>query len=1366
MKKILSLILCLTLVFSCAPAFSITAFAEEDYITVIDKKVYAGQYVDNSGAIHARAPGENYVYYAGNGEITLKNAVFSFGDSLVFKVQDKNLYITLIGENKVINDGGHPFLEIQNGVLNVSGEGSLSGIGIMGSSGFVLSGGTINFRDGLSSGNIIVSGGTLNLGGALESSGDMTVSGGNINITGASGSGMQATNGGNISITGGKVTTSASMYGLRSVGGAVSVTGGEVELTATGSLGPEKAIYGSPVTIGENMEIVAGSPDEKYVKIAPKAEPEPQEDYIKVLDQRVNAGQYVNSDGNIVNGKLEDNYIYYEGDGKITLKNATLPYSNREAIFSDGKDIDITLIGENEFTMDNSVRCLDIGSGELRISGEGSLNCNKGIIGGGVVISGGTLNLGGALDSVGDMTVSGGNINVTVTNTSGLKAMVENGIAGNIYITGGKVTASGGAYGLNSVGGEVSITGGEVEITETEKAIFGSPITIGENMEIVAGSPDEKYVKIAPKQEEMNSYSCAVLYEDGTLKITNNDFSGIPWENERLLIKKVIFDSSTNITAIPANAFSGCQNLEEITIPASVTAIGNRAFNGCKALTSITIPDSVETIGNYAFSECKALTSITIPNSVTSIGELAFNGCENLSSVVFEANSNLESIGNRAFIECKALTSITIPNSVTSIGDWAFFGCEKLSSVVFEANSNLESIGNSAFIECKALTSITIPNSVTSIGERAFTSCEKLSSVVFEENINLESIGNYVFDRCKVLTSITIPNSVTSIGEGAFSDCENLSSVDFEANSKLESIGNRAFNGCKALTSITIPDSVKTISSFAFGECKALTSITIPNSVTSIGDWAFNDCENLSSVVFEANSKLEYIGNSAFNGCEALASITIPNSVNTIGEAAFSGCTALRSVTIPDSVETIGDYAFNRCKALTSITIPDSVETIGSRAFNECEALTSVTIPDSINTIREATFNGCTALRSVTIPDSVTKIDLLAFNGCKALTSITIPNSVTSIGEGAFFGCEKLSSVVFEENSSLTSIGYQAFSGCTALTSITIPDYLLSIGELAFNQCTALTSVTIPASVTTIGGFAFNRCGALTEINYLGSIEEWDLIVIESYAIPNGVKINHTGSCVDNNNNHFCDLCIKELTHDFGTAWETDENGHWHECSCGAIKDKENHSGGIATCTKKAVCKVCAMEYGEVLPHDYSEDWETDENGHWHECSCGAIKDKENHSGGIATCTEKAVCEVCAMEYGEVDPDNHADYGKVTKKAVKETCTKDGYTGDIHCKGCDDLLERGTVTLAHGHDYGRWITTEEATENEGGKQVKICHICGNKTIRYTKPLSEDGIEIIYYYDKDEETNPNTGAPVFVPAIVGFIFAAAAIGKRR
>ncbi len=64
------------------------------------------------------------------------------------------------------------------------------------------------------------------------------------------------------------------------------------------------------------------------------------------------------------------------------------------------------------------------------------------------------------------------------------------------------------------------------------------------------------------------------------------------------------------------HAFSGCQSLAGIRLPAGVTHIGERAFYGCKGLTSIEIPVGITGISLDAFYYCESLTSITFSGTV------------------------------------------------------------------------------------------------------------------------------------------------------------------------------------------------------------------------------------------------------------------------------------------------------------------------------------------------------------------------------------------------------------------------------------------------------------------------------------------------------------------------------------------------------------------------------------------------------------------------------------------------------------------------------------------------------------------------------------------------------------------------------
>ena len=72
----------------------------------------------------------------------------------------------------------------------------------------------------------------------------------------------------------------------------------------------------------------------------------------------------------------------------------------------------------------------------------------------------------------------------------------------------------------------------------------------------------------------------------------------------------------------------------------------------------------------------------------------------------------------------------------------------------------------------------------------------------------------------------------------------------------------------------------------------------------------------------------------------------------------------------------------------------------------------------------------------------------------------------------------------------------------------------------------------------------------------------------------------------------------------------------------------------------------------------------------------------DGHTGGTATCTEKAVCEVCGKAYGEPDPKNHTDLKHVPAKAATEDA--EGNIEYWHCGGCNKYYsdKDGTKEIA------------------------------------------------------------------------------------
>ena len=175
--------------------------------------------------------------------------------------------------------------------------------------------------------------------------------------------------------------------------------------------------------------------------------------------------------------------------------------------------------------------------------------------------------------------------------------------------------------------------------------------------------------------------------------------------------------------------------------------------------------------------------------------------------------------------------------------------------------------------------------------------------------------------------------------------------------------------------------------------------------------------------------------------------------------------------------------------------------------------------------------------------------------------------------------------------------------------------------------------------------------------------------------------------------------------HLFNTVWKHDENTHWKECmvkGCGLKTDVTDHSGGQASCQKKAECEVCGQEYGELEAHNYGSEWKHDETSHWRECQtegCTAKTDVAKHSGGQATCQQKAECEVCNQEYGEFGAHNYGSEWKHDGTSHWRECQTEGCTEKtdvaVHSGGqatCQKKAECDICNQEYGelgaHNYG------------------------------------------------------------------------------
>ena len=224
------------------------------------------------------------------------------------------------------------------------------------------------------------------------------------------------------------------------------------------------------------------------------------------------------------------------------------------------------------------------------------------------------------------------------------------------------------------------------------------------------------------------------------------------------------------------------------------------------------------------------------------------------------------------------------------------------------------------------------------------------------------------------------------------------------------------------------------------------------------------------------------------------------------------------------------------------------------------------------------------------------------------------------------------------------------------------------------------------------------------------------------------------------------EITAAKIEHNYPNDWTAVRPGtsHSHKCQnsgCGATQTKDC-SGGTATCTEQATCGACHEKYGALKSHSFTAentdekylktaatctekavyykscavcglssegtadedtfqfgsrldhnfgDWTSGGDGtHTHKCKntgC-TVNETKACSGGTATCKDKAICEICGVSYGAVNPANH----KALKHfaAVPSTAEKEGNCEYWYCEDCgkyfkdqaaeNEITEADTVT--------------------------------------------------------------------------------------
>lgn len=187
----------------------------------------------------------------------------------------------------------------------------------------------------------------------------------------------------------------------------------------------------------------------------------------------------------------------------------------------------------------------------------------------------------------------------------------------------------------------------------------------------------------------------------------------------------------------------------------------------------------------------------------------------------------------------------------------------------------------------------------------------------------------------------------------------------------------------------------------------------------------------------------------------------------------------------------------------------------------------------------------------------------------------------------------------------------------------------------------------------------------------------------------------------DKEHKRVCTVCeaVDQSAHTYPEEWEHDERSHFHTCeSCGYVGQKADHKPGPkATATTDQVCTVCSRILQPMTTHEhvFTEQWYSDDLGHWHVCSecsqkngytlhvydddcdtdcndCGAEREAPHSPSDVWLYDAQGHWYVCTVCGGQVGMEIHIP-GPAATTASAQLCTV-----------CQYIME---PVLPHDHVY-------------------------------------------------------------------------------
>jgi hypothetical protein len=168
----------------------------------------------------------------------------------------------------------------------------------------------------------------------------------------------------------------------------------------------------------------------------------------------------------------------------------------------------------------------------------------------------------------------------------------------------------------------------------------------------------------------------------------------------------------------------------------------------------------------------------------------------------------------------------------------------------------------------------------------------------------------------------------------------------------------------------------------------------------------------------------------------------------------------------------------------------------------------------------------------------------------------------------------------------------------------------------------------------------------------------------------------------------------------------------------GSKVSKEDHSLDSGTVTTQATCTeegvktfTCINNCGETATESIPA------TGHiWN----------DGETTKESTCTQPGektyTCTFCGETKTEAIEATGHSTETVIKNEKKATCTQTGYSGDVYCKVCGELIQKGQTVSKVSHSWDTGKVTTKATIAKAGVKTYTCRTCKTTKTEAIKAL--------------------------------------------